>query len=71
MQIGNRIALDAARESLRDQFDAIWLSSGAFGDKEARAIRCAVALDKPRHSDPCSWRIAPGFRHTHMGPIIA
>lgn len=49
MQIGNRAALDAAREALRDAFDAVWIASPVMGDKEARAVRCAAALDKPRH----------------------
>ncbi|WP_189521118.1 hypothetical protein [Mesorhizobium sp. M1B.F.Ca.ET.045.04.1.1] len=63
MQIGNRKELDAAREAMRDAFDAVWLSSATIGPKEARAIRCAIALDRPRvfHLAP-NWRIFPGGR---------
>lgn len=63
MKIGNRHELDAAREAMRDAFDAIWLASSTIGPKESRAIRCAIALDKPRlhHASP-NWRIFPGGR---------
>ena len=63
MQIGNRQDLDNARNALRDQFDAIWLASDTIGPKEARAIRCATALDKPRiHVSGYNWEILPGGR---------
>ncbi|TIW23125.1 MAG: hypothetical protein E5V63_25530 [Mesorhizobium sp.] len=63
MIVGNRQSLDAARETLRDQFDAVWLASSSVGAKEARAIRCAIKLDAPRlnHLAP-NWRIFKGGR---------
>lgn len=63
MQLGNRRELDKAREDLRDAFDAIWLASDTIGPKEHRAIRCAIALDRPRHRHLSpNWRIFPGGR---------
>lgn len=63
MQIGNRKELDAARETLRDAFDAIWIAAESIGPKESRAIRCAIALDRPgyQHLSP-NWLIMPGAR---------
>ncbi|AMX93674.1 MULTISPECIES: hypothetical protein [Mesorhizobium] len=63
MIIGNRKELDTARETLRDQFDAIWLASDIIEAKEARAIRCSIKLDAPRHNHLApNWRIFPGGR---------
>lgn len=70
MKIGNRKELDAAREALRDQFDAIWLASETIGDRERRAIRCAFALDAPRHKQG-SWVILPFGRYTAPEVILA
>lgn len=70
MQIGNRKDLDDARNALRDQFDAVWIASAVVGHKEARAIRCALALDAPRFFHDCpNWQILPsggGF----TGPAV-
>ena len=57
MYIGNRAQLDAARETLRDQFDAVWLASPVMGERESRAARCAMALDRPR-----SFHLSPNRR---------
>jgi hypothetical protein len=63
MQIGNPKALDAAREAMRDAFDAIWLASDKIGPKESRAIKCAIALDRPRiHHNSPNWTIFRGGR---------
>jgi hypothetical protein len=51
MQIGNSETLNAERNALRDQFDAVWLASNKISAVEARAIRCALALDKPNMSN--------------------
>lgn len=71
MQIGNRTALDTERNALRDRFDALWLASSTIGTLEARAIKCAIALDEPNHrqSGWC-WRIYPGGRSTPSGDIV-
>lgn len=63
MQIGNRKRLDAEREALRDAFDAIWMASDSIGPKESRAIKCAIALDRPDWQcfSP-NWLIFPGGR---------
>jgi hypothetical protein len=63
MQLGNRRQLDHERNTLRDQFDAIWLRSTHIGPKEERAIQCAIKLDKPRyqHNSP-NWTIFKGGR---------
>ncbi|MBE0561835.1 MAG: hypothetical protein IH622_13615 [Ochrobactrum anthropi] len=60
MKIGDRQALDAEREFMRDQFDAVWQASETIGRKEERAIRCAISLDAPRihHRSP-NWTITP------------
>lgn len=70
MQIGNQKELDAARESMRDAFDAVWLASSEIGPKESRAIKCAIALDKPRHDQGYSWRIFKGGRACPSGEIV-
>ncbi len=70
MQIGDRKTLDGEREALRDRFDAIWMASDASGPTERRAVRCALALDKPRFHCSTSWRIYPWGGATHNGPII-
>jgi hypothetical protein len=70
MQIGNRKELDAAREAMRDAFDAIWLASDKIGHKESRAIKCALALDKPRLDSGYNWRIFPGGCGTPSGDIV-
>lgn len=70
MQIGNRQQLDKAREDMRDAFDAIWLASESFGPREVRAVRCALALDKPRHDSGYNWRIFPGGRACPSGAIV-
>ena len=67
MQAGNRRELDAAREAIRDAFDAIWIASSVKIDdsksKEARAVRCAIALDRPTHfHNSPNWIIFPGGR---------
>lgn len=69
MQIGNPAQLDSAREALRDQFDAIWIASESIGPREARAIRCSIALDKPRTAQGYNWRIFEGGRA--CGPFNA
>lgn len=63
MQLGNRNELDAARDAMRDAFDAVWLASDTIGTKEARAVRCAIKLDQPRlhHASP-NWTIFKGGR---------
>lgn len=67
MKIGNRQELDSERDSLRDAFDAAWLQSETIGPKEARAIRCAIALDKPRlHHLAPNWTIFRGGRACGM-----
>lgn len=71
MQIGNRAELDAERNALRDRFDAVWMASESIGDKERRAIRCAMALDRPNHDTSGVWITFPGGRITHHGPIMA
>lgn len=63
MKLGNRAALDTERETLRDSFDAIWVASTEIGETEARAIRCAIALDKPSHDNSYNWRILEGGPH--------
>lgn len=70
MQIGNRQELDAARDAMRDAFDAIWFASDKIGPKESRAIKCALALDKPRLDSGYNWRIFPGGRATPSGSIV-
>lgn len=70
MQIGNPAALEAARNALRDQFDAVWQGSPVLGDTELRAARCAMYLDAPRYDASGGWRITPGARSTYSGPII-
>ena len=62
MQIGNRAALDSARETLRDRFDAVWIASTTIGPREERALRCAIALDKPGHDNSTNWAIFKGGR---------
>ena len=65
MQIGNRKELDAARNALRDQFDAVWMGCETIGDKERRALHCALALDRPNyHHNRGNWIIFPGGRLT-------
>lgn len=67
MYVGNRQALDEAREALRDQFDAIWIESDTLGPRETRAVRCAIALDKPGRTQagwnktifPGGWCVGP------------
>lgn len=71
MQIGNRAELDAERNALRDRFDAVWMASESIGNTERRAIRCAIALDKPNHDTSGVWIMFPGGRITHHGPIMA
>lgn len=71
MQIGNRDHLDTERNTLRDQFDALWLASATIGSKEARAIKCAIKLDEPNHRQSgWHWRITPGARSTPSGDIV-
>lgn len=70
MQLGNRTALDAARESLRDQFDAVWLASDSINAKESRAIKCAMALDC-RAFNSGGWIIGKGWRRTSPAIIYA
>ncbi len=74
MQIGNRKDLDAARNALRDAFDAVWMETEEFGPREKRAVRCALALDNPRvfHLSP-NWTILPGGRvcGQHNAVILA
>jgi hypothetical protein len=60
MRIGNCSALDAARNNLRDQFDAVWIASETIGTREMRAVRCAGKLDKPNHDNSTNWRIFNG-----------
>lgn len=63
MQIGDGKQLDAEREAMRDAFDAVWLRAESIGPTEARAIRCAIALDRPRHFHRSyNWRIFKGGR---------
>lgn len=71
MKIGNRATLDAERNALRDQFDAVWLSSDTIGPKEKRAIRCAIALDKPNHEHGRgNWTIFPGGRACGLNTVL-
>lgn len=69
MQIGDRKQLDAAREEMRDAFDAVWLTAEEIGPKEARAIRCAAKLDR-NPSDNWNSRIFIGGRLTPSGDIV-
>lgn len=71
MQIGNRLALDAARDALRDQFDAVWLASDSIGSKESRAIKCAMSLDRCRNQYGSGWIIGKGWRRTAPAIIYA
>lgn len=72
MKLGNPAQLNANRNALRDQFDAVWLASPTMGDKEARAVRCAASLDRPNYEQPgLGWRIFQGGRGTYSSPIIA
>lgn len=72
MQIGNRLSLDTERNAMRDAFDAVWIASDKIGPTEARAIRCAIALDRPNYAQAgCGWRIWPGGRGTYFSPILA
>lgn len=75
MYIGNRNHLDAARDALRDQFDAVWMAAETIGPREARAIRCAIALDRPRtqHASGYNWTITAGARScgSHNRVILA
>lgn len=69
MKIGNRKELDAAREAMRDAFDAVWIAADEIGQKEARAIRCAIALNgKP--SPNWNERIFQGGKLFPSGDIV-
>ncbi|MEN5278089.1 hypothetical protein ABE527_14190 [Brucella sp. TWI432] len=71
MQIGNREDLDNARNAIRDQFDAVWIQAETIGPKEARAIRCALALDRPRlHHNSPNWTISLSGRHCGQHNLI-
>lgn len=46
MQLGNPVALDAARHALRDAFDSAWMAETAKTPRAQRAAHCAVLLSK-------------------------
>lgn len=74
MQIGNRKALDDARNALRDQFDAVWLAADTLDTittKEVRAMHCAIRLDKPNYQhNRGNWTIWQGGRGTGLNAIL-
>lgn len=71
MQIGNREALDQARNDLRDQFDAIWMFTEAFGPRERRAVRCAMRLDEANYiGSRGNSQIYPWGRSTRWPNVI-
>lgn len=73
MQIGNPVALDAARHALRDAFDAAWMAETEKTSLGQRAAHCAVLLSNSdyAHHRRANSVIGRGWRRTAPDIMIA